>query len=260
MTAWNLSVPISVWPELPSSWHRSNLASDFMRIVRFIGKVLRFVILTIFPTSSLQTMWRLWRVIGDVRKPKTKPDLIKSISSLPKIEFEVIEMGSQRDKQNVIRPLDRMVSKGPVSVIIIRETWPWWHFRNFWLNETSHERVRLPSLRSNRNSMVIDHNRTFRLRGHTSHQNWQMRPPINVSNGSRRSWTNYCREWSTREDRSDPMLGSRPRVTCSHPIYWRNETGTEDERGFFNPIGIDLTKPNKSNSFRIRKLGSFKKC
>lgn len=61
-------------------------------------------------------------MIGDVRKPKTKPDLIKSISSLPKIEFEVIEMGSQRDRQNVIRPLDRLVSKGPVSVIIIRET------------------------------------------------------------------------------------------------------------------------------------------
>lgn len=61
-------------------------------------------------------------MIGDVRLPKNKSDLVKSIQSIARMEFEVVEMGSQRDKQNVIRPLDRMVSKGPVSVIIIRET------------------------------------------------------------------------------------------------------------------------------------------
>jgi len=61
-------------------------------------------------------------MLGKVQTPKTKQELLKSIQSIARMEFEVVEMGSQRDKQNVIRPLDRMVSKGPVSVIIIRET------------------------------------------------------------------------------------------------------------------------------------------
>jgi len=61
-------------------------------------------------------------MIGNLQAPKNKTDLVKSIQAIPRMDFEVVEMGSQRDKQNVIRPLDRMVSKGPVSVIIIRET------------------------------------------------------------------------------------------------------------------------------------------
>jgi hypothetical protein len=61
-------------------------------------------------------------MLGKVQTPKTKQDLLKSIQAIPRMEFEVIEMGTQRDKQNVIRSLDKMVSKGPVSVIIIRET------------------------------------------------------------------------------------------------------------------------------------------
>lgn len=61
-------------------------------------------------------------MIGNLQAPKNKTDLVKSIQAITRMDFEVVEMGSQRDKQNVIRPLDRMVSKGPVSVIIIRET------------------------------------------------------------------------------------------------------------------------------------------
>ena len=60
-------------------------------------------------------------MLGKVQTPKTKQDLVKSIQAIPRMEFEVIDMGSQRDKQNVIRSLDKMVSKGPISVILIQE-------------------------------------------------------------------------------------------------------------------------------------------
>ena len=60
-------------------------------------------------------------MLGKVQTPKTKQDLLKSIQAIPRMDFEVVEMGSQRDKQNVIRSLDRLVSKGPVSVILIQE-------------------------------------------------------------------------------------------------------------------------------------------
>jgi hypothetical protein len=60
-------------------------------------------------------------MLGKVQTPKTKQDLVKSIKAIPRMEFEVIEMNSQRDKQNVIRSLDKMVSKGPISVILIQE-------------------------------------------------------------------------------------------------------------------------------------------
>ena len=60
-------------------------------------------------------------MLGKVQTPKTKQDLVKSIQAIPRMEFEVIEMNSQRDKQNVIRSLDKMVSKGPISVILIQE-------------------------------------------------------------------------------------------------------------------------------------------
>jgi hypothetical protein len=60
-------------------------------------------------------------MLGKVQTPKTKQDLVKSIQSIQRMEFEVIEMGSQRDKQNVIRSLDKIVSKGPISVILIQE-------------------------------------------------------------------------------------------------------------------------------------------
>lgn len=59
-------------------------------------------------------------MIGEVRPPRSKTDLMKSIQSIPRMEFEVIEMGTQRDKPSVVRSLDRMVSKGPVSVIVLR--------------------------------------------------------------------------------------------------------------------------------------------
>jgi hypothetical protein len=60
-------------------------------------------------------------MLGKVQTPKTKQDLVKSIQSIPRMDFSVIEMGTQRDKQSVISSLDRMVSKGPVSVILIQE-------------------------------------------------------------------------------------------------------------------------------------------
>ena len=60
-------------------------------------------------------------MISDKRTPKTKQDLIRSIQSIPRIEFDVIEVGSMRDKRSVTKSLDRWVSKGPISVVIIQQ-------------------------------------------------------------------------------------------------------------------------------------------
>ena len=60
-------------------------------------------------------------MISDRRKPKTKYDLIKSIQSVQRMEFDVIEVGSIRDRPKVTTTVDRRVSRGPVSVIIIQE-------------------------------------------------------------------------------------------------------------------------------------------
>lgn len=60
-------------------------------------------------------------MISNVRIPKSKSDLIKSVQSIQRMEFEVIEIGSQRDIKSINTPLNRLVSKGPVSVILIQE-------------------------------------------------------------------------------------------------------------------------------------------
>ena len=60
-------------------------------------------------------------MISDLKPPKTKNDLVKSIQTVPRMGFEVIEVKSYKDKPKVHRSLDKMVSRGPVSVIIVQE-------------------------------------------------------------------------------------------------------------------------------------------
>ena len=60
-------------------------------------------------------------MIGDVRVPKTKIDLIKSLQSIPKIDFDVIETKNQTDRRTVMNSLDRRLRNGSVSVILIQE-------------------------------------------------------------------------------------------------------------------------------------------
>jgi DNA helicase HerA-like ATPase len=60
-------------------------------------------------------------MIGETKLPKTKQDLLRSIQSIPRMDFEVIEAGSIKDKSSVIKSLDRRLSKAPVSIILIQE-------------------------------------------------------------------------------------------------------------------------------------------
>jgi hypothetical protein len=60
-------------------------------------------------------------MIGETKLPKNKTDLLRSIQSIPRMDFEVIEAGSIKDKSSVIKPLDRRLSKAPVSIILIQE-------------------------------------------------------------------------------------------------------------------------------------------
>lgn len=60
-------------------------------------------------------------MIGDVRVPKTKLELIKSIQSIQRVDFDVIETTNQSDKRTVITYLDKRLHSGSVSVILIQE-------------------------------------------------------------------------------------------------------------------------------------------
>ncbi len=60
-------------------------------------------------------------MIGDVRVPKNKTDLIKAIQSIRKMDFEVMETANQTDRRTVIATLDRRLRTGSVSVILIQE-------------------------------------------------------------------------------------------------------------------------------------------
>ena len=60
-------------------------------------------------------------MIGKTTQPKTKQDLVKSIQGINRMDFEVIEMASQRDKAELNRNLDRFIQKAPISVILIKE-------------------------------------------------------------------------------------------------------------------------------------------
>ena len=60
-------------------------------------------------------------MLGKVQTPKTKQDLVKSIQAIPRMEFEVIKLTTARDKPNLTRTLDRRLSKGSLSVILIQE-------------------------------------------------------------------------------------------------------------------------------------------
>ena len=73
-----------------------------------------------YQTSVQRLKWR-YLVIGDIRVPKTKIDLIKSLQSIPKIDFDVIEIGNVSDRRIVMNSLDRRLRNGSVSVILIQE-------------------------------------------------------------------------------------------------------------------------------------------
>jgi len=60
-------------------------------------------------------------MIGEATQPKNKSELLRSIQSIPRMDFEVIEAGSIKDKESVIKSLDRRLSKAPVSIILIQE-------------------------------------------------------------------------------------------------------------------------------------------
>ena len=60
-------------------------------------------------------------MIGDVRVPKNKTDLIKAIQSIRKMDFEVMETANRTDRRTVIATLDRRLRTGSVSVILIQE-------------------------------------------------------------------------------------------------------------------------------------------
>jgi hypothetical protein len=60
-------------------------------------------------------------MIGDVRVPKTKLELIKSIQSIQRLDFDVIETTNQSDRRTVITSLDKRLRSGSVSVILIQE-------------------------------------------------------------------------------------------------------------------------------------------
>ena len=73
-----------------------------------------------YQTSVQRLKWR-YLVIGDVRVPKTKIDLIKSLQTIPKMDFDVIEIGNVSDRRIVMNSLDRRLRNGSVSVILIQE-------------------------------------------------------------------------------------------------------------------------------------------
>ena len=59
-------------------------------------------------------------MIGDYKKPKTKQELIRSLQNIQKLDFEVIELSSSKDKSQVTRFIDKHIPKEPISVILIK--------------------------------------------------------------------------------------------------------------------------------------------
>lgn len=59
-------------------------------------------------------------MIGEIKKPKTQQELIRSLQTKSKFEFEVIEVTSTSDRSKVTGLIDKMRTKGPVSVIVVR--------------------------------------------------------------------------------------------------------------------------------------------
>lgn len=59
-------------------------------------------------------------MIGEIKKPKTPQELIRSLQKKSKFEFEVIEVTSISDRSKITGLIDKMRTKGPVSVIVVR--------------------------------------------------------------------------------------------------------------------------------------------
>jgi|TARA_B110000503_G_C7030552_1_gene363806 hypothetical protein len=54
-------------------------------------------------------------------KIRSKGELVRSINQVKNIEFEVIEVLGTDQKREVISMLDKLIRKGAVSVIFVRE-------------------------------------------------------------------------------------------------------------------------------------------
>lgn len=60
-------------------------------------------------------------MIGSLRPPLTKQELVSSIQSTHVLRFAASEIGSVQEKLLVMKSLDRSISMGPVSGIIMQE-------------------------------------------------------------------------------------------------------------------------------------------
>ena len=60
-------------------------------------------------------------MIGEVKLPRNKQSLIKSIQSLKNPKIEVIEVTQRSDRSKLIQAFDRNISKGSFSVVFVTE-------------------------------------------------------------------------------------------------------------------------------------------
>lgn len=59
-------------------------------------------------------------MIGEMKPMTTKSDLVRAIQALDRFDYEVVEVRSSIDKSRLTASLDRMLRRGPVSVVFIR--------------------------------------------------------------------------------------------------------------------------------------------
>jgi len=65
-------------------------------------------------------MVELEEMISSTSQPKTKNQLVQSVSKLPSsVKFEVVEVFSMRDKPTINKRFDQYMKKGHFSVIFI---------------------------------------------------------------------------------------------------------------------------------------------
>ena len=58
-----------------------------------------------------------------VKLPKTKNELIKSISNLPNgVKFSIHDIESSQDKQKLLRTIEQLLRKSSISVIVLEES------------------------------------------------------------------------------------------------------------------------------------------
>lgn len=60
-------------------------------------------------------------MLGSIKTPSNKSQLIKSIQSLKNPQIEVIEVFDRSDKSKLTQQFDKMISKGNFTVIFLKE-------------------------------------------------------------------------------------------------------------------------------------------